>query len=180
MGVRHWWLGLVLPAALAGSLSSQETPAVAADPHDTIAAPPDTAGPPPELSPPGAASTGFAVKFKDEVSPYPVMGLFVMPGDTVPLEAVLTDTLSRYTAEAGTGRLERTGPARWRWIAPERRECPRSWCGIRRRARRSHSTPSSWSPGLRGRRSMASVSGGTSRVRYAGIPDTRGRAGWWR
>ncbi len=118
MGVRHWWLGLVLPAALAGSLSSQETPAVAADPHDTIAAPPDTAGPPPELSPPGAASTGFAVKFKDEVCPYPVMGLFVMPGDTVPLEAVLTDTLSRYTAEAGTGRLERTGPARWRWIAP--------------------------------------------------------------
>jgi len=83
--MRHWWLGLILPAALAGALSSQETPA--------------------ELTPPGAASAGFAVKFKDEVSPYAVMGLFVMPGDTVPLEAVLTDTLSRYTALAGTGKL---------------------------------------------------------------------------
>ncbi len=61
---------------------------------------------------------GFAVKFKEEVSPYPVMGLFVMPGDTVPLEAVLTDTLPRYTAEAGAGTLERTGRASWRWIAP--------------------------------------------------------------
>ena len=60
---------------------------------------------------------GFAVRFKDEVTPYRVMALFVMPGDTVPLEAVLTDTLSRYTAEASAGRLEWTGPSRWRWIA---------------------------------------------------------------
>jgi len=72
VAVRYWWLGLVLPAALAGSLSSQDTGVVAADPHDTIAAPPDTAGPPPELPPPGAAAAGFAVKLKDEVNPYPV------------------------------------------------------------------------------------------------------------
>jgi hypothetical protein len=71
------------------------------------------------LSPAQEAGPGFAVKFKDEVSPYRVMGLFVMPGDTVPLEAVLTDTLSRYTAEAGAGQLERSGPSRWRWIAPQ-------------------------------------------------------------
>ena len=119
--MRHWWVGLVLPAALAGALSSQETGAAPADPHDTVAAPPDTAGPPLELPSPGAATAGFAVKFKDEVSPYPVMGLFVMPGDTVPLEAVLTDTLSRHTAEASAGRLERSGPARWRWIAPRKK-----------------------------------------------------------
>ena len=53
------------------------------------------------------------------MSPYPVMALFVMPGETVPLEAVLTDTLSRYSAEAGDGRIERVGPARWRWTAPQ-------------------------------------------------------------
>jgi hypothetical protein len=104
--------------ASAGRLSSQEARSLPADGHDTLAGPPDTAGPPPVLPKPGATSAGFAVKFKDEVSPYPVMGLFVMPGDTVPLEAVLTDTLSRYSAEAGAGRLERTGPSRWRWIAP--------------------------------------------------------------
>jgi hypothetical protein len=64
------------------------------------------------------ASAAFAVKFKDEVSPYPVMALFAMPGDTVPLEVVLSDTVARYTAHAGDGRLERIGSASWRWIAP--------------------------------------------------------------
>lgn len=123
------WLKLALPAALLTALflSSDEEPrprdvlvqpVPAPDPHDTIAAPPDTAGPPPELPPPGTSPTSFAVKFKDEVSPYPVMAMFVMPGETVPLEAVLTDTLARYSAEAGSGRLERDGPARWRWTAP--------------------------------------------------------------
>jgi hypothetical protein len=65
-----------------------------------------------------AHPTSFAVKFKEEVTPYPVMGMFVMPGESVPLEAVLTDSLSRYSAEAGAGRLERVSPTRWRWTAP--------------------------------------------------------------
>lgn len=99
--MRHGWLEPALLMILAGPFSAQDAPQAPADPHDTVPAAP-----------------GFAVKFKEEVSPYPVMGLFVMPGDTVPLEAVLTDTLSRYTAEASSGRLERTDPARWQWIAP--------------------------------------------------------------
>ncbi len=100
--------------------SAGET-AIARDPHDTLAAPPDTAGPPPELPTPGTGATSFALKFKEEVSPYPLMALFVMPGDTVPLEAVFTDTLSRYSAKAGGGRLEPLAAARWRWIAPHRK-----------------------------------------------------------
>jgi len=99
----------------------QEEPAVAGDPHDTVTAPPDTAGPPPDLPASGTGSPSFAVKFKEEVSPYPVMALFVMPGESVPIEAVLTDTLSRYSAEAGDGRLEPVGSTRWRWIAPRRK-----------------------------------------------------------
>ena len=61
----------------------------------------------------------FAVKFKEEVSPFPILGLFVMPGEEVPLEAVLTDSTVRYTAEAAGGRLARLGTSRWRWTAPE-------------------------------------------------------------
>jgi hypothetical protein len=61
----------------------------------------------------------FAVKFKEEVSPFPVLAIFVMPGEQVPLEAVLTDSTVRYTAEARGGRLARLGPSRWRWTAPE-------------------------------------------------------------
>lgn len=129
MRVPASWLKLALPAALltAVLVSGDEDarprdvplePAPAVDPHDTLAAPPDTAGPPPDLPPPGTSPTSFAVKFKDEVSPYPVMAMFVMPGETVPLEAVLTDTMARYSAEAGAGHLEREGAARWRWTAP--------------------------------------------------------------
>jgi Peptidase M15 len=125
-------LGLVLPAALLAALACSggedapprhppHEPATAADPHDTIVEPPDTAGPPPDLPAPGSGSASFAVKFKDEVSPYPVLALFAMPGDTVPLEVVFSDMLSRYSAEAGGGRLERAGPGRWRWIAPYRK-----------------------------------------------------------
>lgn len=121
------WLGLLaaltapfLFSCRANPSPSQEV-AAAGDPHDTVAAPPDTGGPPPDLPRPGAGPASFAIRFKDEVSPYPVMALFVLPGDTVPVEAVLTDSLSRYAADASGGRLERTGPTRWRWIAPRRR-----------------------------------------------------------
>jgi peptidase M15-like protein len=126
------WLRLALPATLLATFlyscgedsearRRQGEPVVASDPHDTVTAPPDTAGSPLDLPAPGTASTSFAVKFKEEVSPYPVMALFVMPGESVPLEAVLGDTLSRFSAEAGDGRLERMGPARWRWVAPRRK-----------------------------------------------------------
>jgi hypothetical protein len=123
-----WWLRLTLPAAAlatilySSALDGPSRPPVAgtpvADPHDTVAAPVESAGPPPDLPRPGTSPTSFAIKFKEEVSPYPVMAMFVMPGETVPLEAVLMDTLSRYSAEAGAGRLDRVGPARWRWTAP--------------------------------------------------------------
>ena len=125
-------LGLAIPAALLAALAcagGEDAPArhpshelaAAGDPHDTVVAPPDTGGPPADLPAPGSDSASFAVKFKDEVSSYPVLALFAMPGDTVPLEVVLGDTVSRYSAEAGGGRLERAGPGRWRWIAPRRK-----------------------------------------------------------
>jgi Peptidase M15 len=89
------------------------------DLHDTLTTRPDSAIVPvtPARAPlPGRVS--FAVKFKEEVSPFPVLAMFVMPGEQVPLEAVLTDTTVRYSAESSGGRLERLGAGRWRWTAP--------------------------------------------------------------
>ena len=94
------------------------------DPHDTLVTVPDRAdrggvGACPECNEgplPGRVS--FALKFKDEVSPFPVLAMFVMPGEQVPLEAVLSDTTVRYTAEAGGGRLAPLSPGRWSWTAP--------------------------------------------------------------
>lgn len=100
------------------------------DPHDTLVAVPDNApllhsgqalvpASPARAVLPGRVS--FAVKFKEEVSPFPVLAMFVMPGEQVPLEAVLTDSTVRYTAEAGGGRLARLAPSRWRWTAPRKK-----------------------------------------------------------
>ena len=114
-----------LAAALLGAISVAVTenhgrPVPPRDPHDTLAVTPDSAVVP--KSPMRAALPGrvsFAVKFKEEVSPFPIMGMFVMPSEQVPLEAVLTDSTVRYTAQATAGRLTRLGPNRWRWTAPD-------------------------------------------------------------
>lgn len=93
-----------------------------ADPHEMLIAVPDSAlvpRSPPRAAPPGRVS--FAVKFKEEVSPFPVLAMFVMPGERVPIEAVLTDSTVRYTASAAGGRLTRLGATRWSWTAPERK-----------------------------------------------------------
>lgn len=61
----------------------------------------------------------FSLKVKDVVSPYQVLGVFVMPGETVDLETLFTRPGQRYTltAEAGTATVEEAG--RWTWTAPD-------------------------------------------------------------
>ncbi|HJR16891.1 MAG TPA: D-Ala-D-Ala carboxypeptidase family metallohydrolase [Gemmatimonadales bacterium] len=116
-----------LVAALLGAISLSVTedyrrPAPPKDPHDTVVVTPDSAlvpKAPVRATLPGRVS--FAVKFKEEVSPFPIMGMFVMPGEQVPLEAVLTDSTARYTARAAAGRIARLGANRWRWTAPEKK-----------------------------------------------------------
>jgi hypothetical protein len=69
----------------------------------------------------GLVSSGrasFSVTFKQQVNPYPVLGLFVMPGEQVPLQ-VLADSARSYTIAAGGGHIEPLAGARWVWTAPE-------------------------------------------------------------
>src|ERR687898_774087 len=114
-----------LAAALLGAISVVVTdnhgrPVPPNDPHDTLAVTPDSAVVP--KSPLRATLPGrvsFALKFKEEVSPFPIMGMFVMPGEQVPLEAVLTDSTVRYLARAAAGRLTRIGANQWHWTAPQ-------------------------------------------------------------
>ena len=116
---------VVLAAALLGAIAltvSQHSRRDGAgeDQHEAVAAAPDSAlvpTPPLRKVPPGRVS--FAVKFKEEVSPFPVLGMFVMPGERVPIEVVFADSTASYTADAGGGRLVRVGANRWRWTAPE-------------------------------------------------------------
>jgi hypothetical protein len=61
----------------------------------------------------------FALKFKDEVSPYALMSTFVLPGEQLDVEAVFTEQQpAALEASAEAGELVRLGPDRWRWTAP--------------------------------------------------------------
>lgn len=61
----------------------------------------------------------FSVRFKDIVTPFRIMGMFVMPGEATTIEVVDPDPAAQYTIEAGGGELEPVGDHAWRWRAPE-------------------------------------------------------------
>lgn len=69
----------------------------------------------PELS---VARYDFAVKYKDEISDYRIMSMFVMPGQEVELEVVARPTTGQYSCITESGMLITTGISKWRWRAP--------------------------------------------------------------
>jgi len=117
---------VALAAALLGSIAltigHYRQRGATEDQHDAVSAAPDSAlVPKPSVRKALPGRVSFAVKFKEEVSPFPVLGMFVMPGDQVPIEVVFADSTASYTADAGGGRLVRLGTNRWRWTAPEQK-----------------------------------------------------------
>jgi len=60
----------------------------------------------------------FVVRVKGLSIPYRVFGVFVMPGETVSLEAVFDSDGRAARAQVVAGRLEETGEGRWTWTAP--------------------------------------------------------------
>lgn len=61
---------------------------------------------------------GFALKVGDEINPYRVMSVFVLPGETIELEAVLLHGDERFVALAEVGALSRVDASSWRYVAP--------------------------------------------------------------
>lgn len=62
---------------------------------------------------------GFTVKFKDEVSPYRVIGVFVLPGETLTLEVLDAAKESQYVLQSQAGDVTQAAPHTWHWKAPE-------------------------------------------------------------
>ena len=73
--------------------------------------------PPVEGYDPGAA--GFAVETDEIIVPYEVFGLFVEPGETIPLEPRLEVGDADWAASAEGGTLQGSDEGPWRWTAPE-------------------------------------------------------------
>ncbi len=68
----------------------------------------------------GDEKASFSLQVRDLVSPYQVLGLFVMPGEKVDLEAIFTRAGRQYNIEAEAGEIEKTDDGQWFWTAPER------------------------------------------------------------
>lgn len=70
-----------------------------------------------------AERAAFSVEVRGLTIPYRVMGLFVMPGESVRLNAQATittiSTRPRFTMTARSGLVRTTGPRMWQWTAPD-------------------------------------------------------------
>ncbi|MBI1927290.1 peptidase M15A [Candidatus Poribacteria bacterium] len=61
---------------------------------------------------------GFSVKFKDEVSPYRVIGVFVLPEETLTLQVLDKGKKHRYHLQTSTGKVTQIRANTWHWQAP--------------------------------------------------------------
>lgn len=61
---------------------------------------------------------GFMVKFKNEVTPFTPMALFVSPGEEVSLEAVFIQDKDTFQIQSERGLVTRIEDGKWLWKAP--------------------------------------------------------------
>lgn len=76
-------------------------------------------------SPWTAQRVTFALRFGEEVNPHRLMSAFVMPGETLELQPVLSDRRSRFRVDADAGEVARREGGGWTWTAPSE---PGVWC----------------------------------------------------
>jgi hypothetical protein len=62
---------------------------------------------------------GFSVKFKEEVSPYRVIGVYVLPQEALKVEVEDTEKTGQYVLHASAGSAIPIGANKWRWRAPQ-------------------------------------------------------------
>lgn len=64
-------------------------------------------------------TAGFSVKFKDEVSSYRLLGVFVLPHEKLVLEVPEAPQTSQYILQSTKGNTTKLAANKWQWQAPE-------------------------------------------------------------
>jgi len=62
---------------------------------------------------------GFAVKLKNQVSRYRIIGVYVLPGELLRLEVADEDGANEYAIQSSSGKVTKLGPRKWDWRAPQ-------------------------------------------------------------
>lgn len=65
-----------------------------------------------------SGEVGFSLRVREDVNPYRVFGVFVLPGETVPLQIEGHPQKEQFQLQASAGQLEQSGPGEWQWRAP--------------------------------------------------------------
>jgi len=66
---------------------------------------------------PGKAA--FSIKFKDELSSYIKMSVFVLPGEVLTFEILDNKQRTHYVLDSSDGNIKDFAPNKWRWISPQ-------------------------------------------------------------
>lgn len=82
-----------------------------------------SAGPVPNTAGSGynSGKSGFSVRFGDEITPYHVTGVFVLPSEKLEIVATGYSTHTRYTLQAHAGQHRRLSNSSWEWQAPDQK-----------------------------------------------------------
>ncbi|MGD2217378.1 MAG: D-Ala-D-Ala carboxypeptidase family metallohydrolase [Gemmatimonadales bacterium] len=62
---------------------------------------------------------GFALRFKEEESPYRTMAALVLPQEEFTLQVAATSSHTSFAIRSTSGQLVDLGPGEWRWRAPD-------------------------------------------------------------
>lgn len=61
----------------------------------------------------------FSIRVEENVIPYRIFGVYVMPGETVPVRVLFPNRKTAYTIDAEAGSSETVGEHEWTWTAPD-------------------------------------------------------------
>ena len=63
-----------------------------------------------------AQKASFSIKFKDEILPYRVMSIFVLPDEIISFEVIDSDKKQNYKIQVSDGKLTVISNKKWQWI----------------------------------------------------------------
>lgn len=68
-----------------------------------------------------SGKSGFSVRFGDEITPYHVTGVYVLPSQKLEIEATGFSTDTRFTLQSHAGQHRRLNNYSWEWQAPDKK-----------------------------------------------------------
>jgi len=97
----------------AGEMAGSSAPGTTAEPNGNARAAAETPS-----APFSTHLAGFQVRIRKDVNPYDVLGVYVLPGEVLPLEILSESSSARFQVTAAEGETLQIDARVWQWTAP--------------------------------------------------------------